>query len=140
MINDVYNYMAKAQAETTAAAHASDNIIDLKAAGDALVRPVRFHTLITTTCTSGGSATVVFGLQTSVDAAFTSPIDLWTSAAIAVATLAAGYHPTGQLGVTLNSGCKQYVRGIATIAVAALTAGAWDMWLTPDADTNNFTA
>lgn len=140
MINDRYNYFSRAQAKTTTDSYASDNIVDLGVAGDALVRPTRFHTLITTAVTSAGAPAVTFSLQTATDAAFTSPVTLWTSAALAKATLVAGYHATPQAGVLVASGVLQYLRAYVTIATADLTAGAWDQWLTNDADTNNFTA
>jgi hypothetical protein len=138
MIIDSYNEFSDAQAETTVAAHASTNVIDLGAAGDAEVRRLRLHILTQTAVTSDGAATVQFKLETDDNASFSSATTLWDSGAIGKATLVQGYRPTGQAGLPLPSGCERYLRVTYTIATAALTAGKFDAYLADGADTNDF--
>lgn len=136
MIIDSYNEFSDAQAETTVAAHDSTNTVDLNSDGDAEVIRLRFHARVETTCTSGGSATVLVKLQTSSDNS--SWVDVWASAAIPVASLVAGYKFTPPGGVLLYGGIKRYLKVTYTIGTAVLTAGKFDAFLSHDADTNEF--
>jgi len=86
---------------------------------------------ITTTVTSGGSAVVTFALCSDAQAAIAvdgTQTTHYTGPAIAVATLVAGYR---YCVVRLPSGTYERYLGICqTSAVAALTAGKADMFLT----------
>lgn len=138
MFMDKYNTFSDAQEETTVAAHDSDNTIDLGADGDALARPMRFHVQIPTAVTSSGSATVQFKLLTDSDAAFGSAVTLYDSGAIGKASLVQGYKVTGKNGIVLPGNCERYLKATITIGTAALTAGAFDIFLSNDADSNKF--
>ena len=87
--------------------------------------------ICTTTATSGGNATVSAVLQSSPDNA------TWTDAvigpAIPVADLTAG---TVLLNVQPPPGMKQYWRFVWRIAVAALTAGAFDAFVSNTLERN----
>lgn len=138
MIFGIYNEFSEEQAETTIAAHPSTNVVDLGAGGDALSRPIRFHCHVQTTATSAGAATVQVILQTAAVADMTSAVTLYDSGAVAVATLVAGYKVTGKTGVPVGANCLQFLRVTYTIAVAALTAGKFDAFLSNDGDSNEF--
>lgn len=136
MIIDRFNEFSDAQAPDTVATHASTNVIDMGAAGKIEAVPYYLHIKVNTAVTSEGSATVAFLFQTDSVVGFGSAVTLWTSAAIAKATLVAGYEvirlPIN--GLNLN----RYVRVAYTVGTAALTAGAFDAFLSADADTNEF--
>ena len=87
---------------------------------------------VTTTATSGGSATGQFKLASDASAAIsttTSTVHFVTDA-IAVATLVAGYRVAA---VRLPSGTYERYLGILhTVSTAAATAGAIDAFLTHD--------
>jgi hypothetical protein len=140
MLIDRYNQFAKALSIVgTAASAIPTDVINLGAAGDAWGREgeflhIRIDTLV---AASGGAANVTFKLQTSVDEAFTSPIDLWTSGAIAKGTLVAKYFVTGR-GVPLPKGVKQYLRVTATPDTNDTTGGKIDAFLSPDVQANLF--
>ncbi len=131
MILDAKLVLADAQAETTAAAHDSTNVIDFGAAGDPGY-PLTLVVRVDTAPTSSGSATVTFGLSTSADNS--TYASLYTSAAIGYATLTKGY----ELRIPVPTGMKQYLKGVITIGTAALTAGKFDMFLVPKAQTNTY--
>ena len=144
MIFDYQALFSNAQAVTTGAT-ASTNIMDLGAPGtvagasSALVRnvskgmPLPLRVQVTTTCTSGGSGTCAFAIQHSADAS--SWTTLYTTSAIAVATLVAGYEPIPMYflipGVT-----NRYVRILYTIATADFTAGNFTSGFTAGNQTN----
>ena len=69
MIHDTELVFSDAQDETSVAAHASDNIIDLTTAGDA-IDSLWLVVAVQTTVTSEGNATVTYALQTDSDSAF----------------------------------------------------------------------
>ena len=107
MLLDLENLFSNDQDLTAIAnasgAAASTNIVDFGAAGTphqaygamaydkstGTWKPILVQ--ITTTCTSGGSATLTVAVQVDNDSAFGSAQTLYTSAAIAVASLTAGY-------------------------------------------------
>ncbi len=127
--------MANAQAETTVAAHISTNVIDLGVAGDAdeeLFLVVQIDAAVT----SDGSATVAFKLVTSDVATLdgAGAVTLWETAAIAKATLVAGYQVAK---VRVPRGLKRYVGLFATIGTAALTGGTFSAFLTKNIDNND---
>jgi isocitrate dehydrogenase kinase/phosphatase len=88
---------------------------------------------VDTAATSGGSATVVFTLASDAQAAIAtdgSATVHWASGAIPVATLIAGYTV---IQVALPKGIPNYERYLGilqTTAVAALTAGKINAFLT----------
>lgn len=129
MILDKELIFSDAQAPTTGATD-STNVIDLGAVGDAKDE-MHLWIGVNTTVTSGGAATVAFSLQTSADNSSYSV--LWSSAAIAKATLVAGYNV---VKMRLPQGCKRYLKVVYTVATADLTAGKFDALLVMDAQTN----
>lgn len=132
MIIDRFNEFSNAQAVTVSAA--STNVIDLGTAKKIEGKPLFLHIKVDTSATASGSATVTFALQTDSDEAFGSATTLWQSAAIGKATLVAGYQVIrlDLLGLSL----EQYLRVYYTVATGPLTAGKFDAFLSPDADTN----
>lgn len=91
---------------------------------------------VSTTATSAGSATVQFHLASDAAAAIAtdgSATYHWSSSAIAVATLTAGYYvakiqiPAGEY--------ERYVGILTTTGTAALTAGAINAFVTPNIKT-----
>jgi hypothetical protein len=140
MLLDRYNQFSLAQSIVGNAAVeiVSTNVIDSGAAGDAFPAHSYLHIRIdTTVLAAGGAANVTFKLQTSVDEAFTSPIDLWTSGAIAKATLVAKYFVTGR-GLALPKGAKRYLRVTATPDTNNTNSGKIDAFLSPDVQANLF--
>lgn len=139
-IQDAKLRFSDGQAETTVAAHDSTNIINLGAGYDewkaALIadygeaaKELYLHVIVSTTFTSGGSATLQVALQDSADgAAFAATSPPVATAAIAKASLVAGYE---LLRVKLPSDLRQYVKLVYTIGTAAMTAGAVDAWIGP---------
>lgn len=84
--------------------------------------------LVMTTVTSGGAATVQFVAASDSAAAASSPTDINQSAAIPKASLVAGAY----WDVPIPEGTKEaFLLGIFRIATAALTAGAFDVWVGP---------
>ncbi|MGE4194716.1 MAG: Bbp16 family capsid cement protein [Pseudodesulfovibrio sp.] len=138
MIIDRYNLFSDAQAETTVGTHDSDNVVDLGAAGDAEYQRTRLHIQVPEACTSGGSATVQFKLLTAEDEDFADPTTLWQSDEFDYGDLEQGYKVTGPSGLPLPSGCLQFLKGQIIIGTAALTAGAFDVFLSKDGDSNKF--
>lgn len=140
MLLDRLNTFSLAQSivGNAAAEIVSTNVIDLAAAGDAFPANEYLHIRIdTTVLASGGAANVTFKLQTSVDEAFSSPIELWTSGAIAKGTLLAKYFVTGR-GLALPKGAKRYLRVTATPDTNNTTQGKMDAFLSPDVQANLF--
>jgi hypothetical protein len=130
MILDKELVFSDAQDETTVAAHASDNIIDLTTAGDAL-DSLWLVVAVQTTVTSDGNATVTFALQTDSDSAFGTAETLLATAAIGKASLTAG---TQVIRARIPMGCKRHLRVLYTIGTAVLTAGKFDAYLVSGID------
>ncbi len=130
MLLDSQLILSNAQAETAQGANVSTNVIDLGAAGDA-DRELFLNIRVDTTATSGGSATVAFSLVTSAAEALTSATTLFSTAAIPVADLVAGY----QIRTRIPRGMLRYLGAYITIATADLTAGKFDIFLTDGIDT-----
>ncbi len=133
MYIDKEHEFSDAQAVTTAEATDSTNTIDLGAAGDA-DSELFLVVQVDTTVSSTGNATVTFALQTSAAADFDPATTLWQSAAIAKATLVAGYEVAK---LRLPRGLKRYLKLVITPAVEALNAGKFTAFLTPNIDTNS---
>lgn len=132
MIIDKELTFSDGQAVTTVAAHASDNVVDLGAAGDAHVAPF-LCILVAVAAASAGAATVEFKLETDSDSAFGSAETLYDSGELGYADLAAG---TWVCRIRLPRGLKRYLRVTYTVATAALTAGAFDAFIATEIDTN----
>jgi hypothetical protein len=128
MIKDSQLEMSAAQAVTASAA--STNVLDFGAAGEVIGHePYLVVQVREAADSSGDAATVAISLQTSVDEAFSSPITLFSTAAIAQASLTLNSEP---VKVRLPFGMKQYCRVYYTVGTENLTKGKFDAFLTPD--------
>lgn len=132
MILDYQNCFSDAQAETTVAAHDSDNVIYVPDNIDRANCCILFQ--VVTTLTSDGAATMAIALLTDDNADFSSGTTLYTSAAIGYATLAQGY----KLLIRSPRPIESYLKLTYTIAGAVLTAGAWDAHFITDPQTNSY--
>jgi hypothetical protein len=72
------------------------------------------YLMVDETVTAAGSSTVTFALQCDDNSAFSSATTLYTTAAIAKATLVAGYKVFD--GVKIPRGCERYVSILYTVA------------------------
>lgn len=122
-----------AQAVTTATATASTNVLDMAAARDVSKgQPLYLNIVVNTTvAASGGAANVTFALITDDNVSFSSGTTLWTSAAIAKATLVAGYRV---IRMSLPENCERYLKVQYTPDTNDLTSGKFDAWLSIDVD------
>ncbi|RVD42870.1 hypothetical protein EN742_06540 [Mesorhizobium sp. M4A.F.Ca.ET.020.02.1.1] len=125
MIFDMQTLLSDAQAITVTAV--SSNIIDLgpinagfaRDAGKGKPTPLRIQ--VTEAFAAAGAATLVVALEVSDDAAFTSPVQVWTTAAIPKATLVPGYVIVPE-HITRRTN-KRYMRLTYTVATGPMTAG-----------------
>lgn len=136
MIMDDFLNIADAMSITTSAA--STDYIDTLAKGDDNVSPYFVVRVDTAFTSASANSTVEFKLQCDDNTSFTSAKNLWTSGAIAKASLVAGYF----CKVRVPPGAERYLRGYVTVSVSAGTnvdgtAGKADMGFTKDADFNN---
>ena len=131
MILDAKLKFSESQAVTVTADSA--NVLDLQAGGDALGEENLYLQIQTKAVAvdAVGNATVTFSLITSVDEAFTTPITLWSSAAIGKAALPAN---TVAAKLQLPIGVKRFLKVNYAVATGPLTAGAFDAFLTPNVD------
>jgi hypothetical protein len=132
MIFDRTLLLSDKQAITATAA--STNIIDLGAVGTAfghaaplkrdlgLNQCIPFLIQATETFTAAGAATLTVALQADDDEAFGSPTTVWTSAAIPVASLVAGYQ-IGLVNYIPKGITERYFRLNYTVATGPMTAG-----------------
>ena len=111
------------------------DVIDLTT-GDFGHEPLYLVIQVTTAVTSGGSATVSFELASDAAAAIAtdaSATQHWASAAIAKATLIAGYTQIVPIPPSTSSNpYERYVGILQNVATAALTAGAINAVITHD--------
>lgn len=119
--------MSSQQAVTVSAA--STNVPDQAKAGEAYEKPLWLEIGVTEAATAVGAATVNFVLQTATDEAFTSPVVLFDSGAIAKTALTLGAKP---VQVRMPVGALQYLRVYYTVGTGPLTAGKFNAYLTPD--------
>lgn len=138
MILDKQMLFSDAQAVTTTAA--STNIMDLGPMhADNTDRDIgqgstmRLVIITDTAAQSTAGSTVTFSLETSATATFSSATALWTSAAIAKATLVAGYEVAS---IPLPKGFLKYARVKYTVATADLTTGAFTAFICKDSQDN----
>lgn len=114
---------------TTASTNSLDTTTALRSIGSG--EHIWLVVSVATTCTSGGSNTTQAVLQDSADdSSYTTVL---SGVATAVASLVAGYN---LLRVHLPPGLRRYIRVAYVIAVADLTAGAFDAFLTHDSQDN----
>ena len=138
MVLDERNEFADATALNTggAGSYLVGDVIDTGNDGLNDVEQLYLVIQVSTTATSGGSATVAFHLASDAQAAIATDGTAtyhWSSPAIAVASLTAG---TYIARVELPKGTyERYVGILQTTAVAALTAGAINAFLTPNINT-----
>lgn len=111
----------------TAGAYDSTNIVQMPA-NSSFGRPSQILVQVTETFTSGGAATLAIDLETDNAVAMSSPTNLASVAAIAKATLVAGYVipinylPDGDEGFLR----LEYTIGTATTTAGKVTAGFVD--------------
>lgn len=135
MILDQHLVMSNAQAVTTGAT-ASTDYIDLGVARDiAPGTPLEVFACVTTTATSGGSATLAFKVETDDNTSFSSATTLISKTAVAVASLVAGLVICKE---KLPSTTERYVRCVWTVATADLTAGNFTAALVKDVERSSF--
>lgn len=128
MILDKANLFSDAQAVTDPSY--SDSVIDLGASGRGKGEPVEVFCQVVADFIAGETVTVT--LETASDEAFTSPVTLKATGAVATASLKAGYRFS--LG-TLPEGALRYVR-LKYDTSETLTAGAITAGLAYDVQTN----
>jgi len=128
MITDAQLLFSNAQAVTVSAA--STNIVDQGVAGNALGGGAEPYVIaqIDEAFTQAGALNVTFDLQTATDAAFTSPVTLASSGAIAKASLTIGARP---LRVRIPPGALRYLRMYYTASDTA-SAGKVTAFITPE--------
>jgi len=128
MIIDRENRFAWGQAVTASAA--STDIIDLAPPSTGrdigAGKPLVFVCDVDTLVTAVGSATVTVTLETATDAAFSSPVVLYSSPAVPKASMIAGYRICA---VDVPRGVLRYLRANFTVATGPLTAGKFDAFL-----------
>lgn len=129
MIIDKELQVSAAQVVTASAA--SENYIDLQAAGDALGKePYLVIQVREAADSSGDAATVAFSLQTDTDSGFATALEtLYSSAAIAQASLTLNSEP---VKIRLPRGLKRYLRVYYTVGTENLTKGKFDAFIVPD--------
>jgi len=133
MVRDAMLILSDAQAETSQAAHDSDNVIDFGASGAdyGAINEAHLFARVRTTCTSGGSATLTVKLQDSADNSSWADVEGVTSGSVAVADLESGLF---LLRTKLPRDLRRYIKLVYTIGTAALTAGDFDAWVAPFGD------
>lgn len=119
MLQDKQLQFSDAQAVTASAA--SDNIVDLKKAGNPMANNPYLEITTCEAATAAGAATVNFQLQTATDAAFTTPITLFDSGAIAKTALTLNSEPV-RVRIP-EKGILQYLRVYYVVGTGPLTAG-----------------
>lgn len=133
MILDSNLILSDAQAPTTVGTHVSDNVIDIVEVGDA-INELYFVAMVETAC-AGTGATVTVEMITSDAEDLSDPDVLWSSGAIAVANLVDQYC-FGIVRLPKPEKVKRYLGAQIIIGTAALTAGAFDIFLTDNPQTN----
>lgn len=122
MIDHELEFDAPLKALTTGTAYSAKKLY-FPGDGDIAIntQPLYLQCYVDAAFVSGGSSTLTVSLETSVDEAFTSPITLLTSGAVAKATLVKGYKI---FDAVIPEGCKQWFRMKYVVAVADFTAGS----------------
>lgn len=125
MILDKENIFSTAQAVTASAA--STDIIDQGAAGNAIGSGLFLVIASKAAALAAGAATVNVKLETSIDAAFTSPILLMETGPIAKAAITAN---TVLFRGRIPVGARRFIRVNYEVLTGPLTAGTFDAYLT----------
>lgn len=119
MIFDTLTKLSDAQALTTTAA--STSYIDLGVSRDIGVgQPIEVFCEVMSALVSGGSSTCVFAVETDTQSSFATAVTLIATAAIAKATLVAGYRP---INAKLPAGVQRYIRMKYTVGTTDFTGG-----------------
>jgi len=141
LILDKNLILSDAQAPRTKAAYLSDNIIDTVEIGDA-VNELYFVACVETACNGGSGATVEVKLVTTDSitenagvVTLNNPVTLWSSGAIGFATLTDKYC-LGIVRLPKPERVRRYIAAQIIIGTADLTAGAFDIYLTDNPQTN----
>ena len=122
--------MSDAQTFTTGT-NASTNSIDTSEAGDAGVS-LWLEIRIAVAIVGGSGSTIQIQAIHDSDSAFgTTPVTFFDSGAVAWATLIAGYEV---VKMRLPANMQRWIKCSYIVAVADITGGAVDAFLTPDAD------
>ncbi|OHD24899.1 MAG: hypothetical protein A2Y38_16150 [Spirochaetes bacterium GWB1_59_5] len=127
-IIDKFNEFSDSQAFTTGA-NTSTKSFDTKGADIGTGEDLYLTIQTDVTCTSNGNSTVAFAYVESDNADLSAADTLYTTAAIAYATLVAGYQVV-KMKIPANT--KRYVGVIYTVATADLTAGKFSAFLSKD--------
>lgn len=127
MIIDKDLKMSDSQAVTVSAA--STDIIDQGAAGEMYDKELFLVVQTREAALAAGAATVNFLLETDSDSGFGTKKTLFDSGAIGKALLTLNSEP---VKVRVPKGALRYLRGYFTVGTGPLTAGKFDMFLTPD--------
>lgn len=131
MYLDKLNMFSEDQAITASAA--STNYIDLGSATGDLGNSSRGEIYCTTTAAFNNLTSLAFKVQTSVDAAFSSPIDLPAQETVLLAGLGANKEV---FKTSIPYGCKRYIRLYYTVAGTAPTTGKITAGIIIDRQTN----
>jgi len=124
MYIDALTRFSVGQAVTVSAA--SSNVLDAVAAGNAYDSAPWFVARVGTAFAGGTSLTIE--LQTAADEAFSAPVTLFSSGAIALAELTAS---TEVVKVRFPLGAQEFIRVYYTVDTA-MSAGTIDAFLTAD--------
>ena len=131
MILDAFLTLADRQIITATAA--STNIIDTLAAGDT-GKAMFLYIQVDESFTATGSATLTIDLETDDNIAFSSATILWSSAAVAKATLVATAGREYELKIAIPRGAERYLRLNNTVASGPFTAGKYTASIVLDVD------
>jgi hypothetical protein len=134
LILDKNLIFSKAQAVTAVGTHNSEKIADIVEPGDA-VNELYFEARVKTACSSAGSATVTINLVTDTDPDLGDPTILWSSGAVPVADLTDKYL-FGSVRLPKPDKLEKYLGAQIVVGTAALTGGAFDIYLTDTPQTN----
>jgi len=137
MILDTYGQFCAATALNTGAAgtYLIGNVIDMEDVRDiGQGNPVYCVAIVSTTATSGGAATLQLKLASDAQAAISTTTSTvhFTTDAIAVAALAAGYSIAAFELPLENPAYERYLGVLQVTGTAAFTAGAVNVFLTSD--------
>jgi hypothetical protein len=133
MIMDKQLIFSALQAETTQAAHISDNVVNLSHIPRCIIDNMYFVFRIGAAITGTGE-TLQIDLVTSAAAGLGTPQILWSTGVMVEATIEAWAANSIVFAFKVPSNLLlQYMGVIYTIAGANFSTGTWDAFLTPDA-------
>jgi hypothetical protein len=130
MLKDKNLELAKEQAVTVSAA--TTNHINAKKGGDAVGEELYVVAQVKAAVQAAGAATVEFKLETADTADFLTGLKtLYSSGPIGKADLTAGKE---MAKFRMPLGLKQFTRGYFAVGTGPLTAGTFDVFMTPAVD------